>query len=123
MVTSAASSAFPRQSFEVTAGTTAAHRHGLRVHSHPSDRPHRHLWRGLRLSRPVAEAGHHAHEHGDEHGHSHGLVDRSVLRSREGIKAVALSLVILGIKERIMRVRQHTEDFTPSVFEHVTAVD
>jgi heme-degrading monooxygenase HmoA len=26
-------------------------------------------------------------------------------------------------KERIMRVRQHVEDFTPSVFEHVTAVE
>ena len=26
-------------------------------------------------------------------------------------------------KERIMRVRQHVEDFTPSVFDHVTAVD
>jgi heme-degrading monooxygenase HmoA len=26
-------------------------------------------------------------------------------------------------KERIMQVRQHVEDFTPSVFVHVTAVD
>ncbi len=26
-------------------------------------------------------------------------------------------------KERIARVKQHTEDFTPSVFEHVTAVE
>ncbi len=33
----------------------------------------------------------------DEHGHSHGLVDRSVLRSRAGVKAVALSLAILGL--------------------------
>jgi cation diffusion facilitator family transporter len=42
----------------------------------------------------------HEHEHGHghgEHGHSHGLVDRSILRSREGIKAVALSLAILGL--------------------------
>jgi cation diffusion facilitator family transporter len=30
------------------------------------------------------------------HGHSHGLVDRSIIRSREGVKAVALSLAILG---------------------------
>jgi cation diffusion facilitator family transporter len=32
----------------------------------------------------------------DHHGHSHGLVDRSILRSREGLKAVAWSLGILG---------------------------
>ena len=38
----------------------------------------------------------HSHEHG-EHGHSHGLVDRSILRSREGLKAVAWSLAILGL--------------------------
>lgn len=36
------------------------------------------------------------HEH-DEHGHSHGLVDRSILRSHEGLKAVAWSLGILGL--------------------------
>jgi cation diffusion facilitator family transporter len=35
---------------------------------------------------------HHVHEH----GHSHGLVDRSILRSREGLKAVAISLAVLG---------------------------
>ena len=35
------------------------------------------------------------HDH-DGHGHSHGLVDRSILRSRAGVKAVAASLAILG---------------------------
>ncbi len=39
----------------------------------------------------------HDHHHDDGHDHSHGLVDRSILRSREGVKAVALSLVILGL--------------------------
>jgi cation diffusion facilitator family transporter len=36
--------------------------------------------------------------HGDtgEHGYAHGLVDRAIVRSRAGIKAVALSLGILG---------------------------
>jgi cation diffusion facilitator family transporter len=34
--------------------------------------------------------------HADRHGHSHGLVDRAVLRSRAGVKAVSLSLGILG---------------------------
>ena len=31
------------------------------------------------------------------HGHSHGLVDRSIVRSREGVKAVSISLAVLGI--------------------------
>lgn len=31
------------------------------------------------------------------HGHSHGLVDASVMRSRRGIRAVSLSLAILGL--------------------------
>ena len=39
----------------------------------------------------------HHHDHGHSHGHSHGLVDRSILRSRAGIKAVALSLLVLGM--------------------------
>jgi cation diffusion facilitator family transporter len=30
------------------------------------------------------------------HGHSHGLVDDSIKRSREGLRAVALSLLVLG---------------------------
>jgi cation diffusion facilitator family transporter len=40
----------------------------------------------------------HGHDHGDGHGHghSHGLVDRSIVRSRAGVKAVALSLGVLG---------------------------
>jgi cation diffusion facilitator family transporter len=37
----------------------------------------------------------HGHSHGG-HGHSHGLVDPSIKRSREGLKAVLLSLLILG---------------------------
>lgn len=40
-----------------------------------------------------------APEHLDDHDHdhSHGLVDRSVLRSRAGVRAVALALLILGL--------------------------
>ena len=33
---------------------------------------------------------------GHEHGHSHGLVDRAVVRSRAGLRAVSLSLGILA---------------------------
>ncbi|HET8561652.1 MAG TPA: cation diffusion facilitator family transporter [Marmoricola sp.] len=40
------------------------------------------------------DQGHHDHD-GEGHGHSHGLVDPSIVRSREGVKAVALSLGVL----------------------------
>jgi len=32
-----------------------------------------------------------------EHGHSHGLVDRSIVRSREGVRAVLISLAVLTV--------------------------
>jgi cation diffusion facilitator family transporter len=39
----------------------------------------------------------HARDHdGGGHGHSHGLVDRSIVRSREGVKAVSISLCVLA---------------------------
>src|SRR5487761_2631117 len=78
------------------------HRHGGRLHSHPYIRPHRHL-RLLQRSAPVGEphghepAHNHDHDHGAEHGHSHGLVHDSIKRSREGIRAVSLSLAVLGL--------------------------
>ena len=34
--------------------------------------------------------------HSHEHGHTHGLVDPSIVRSRGGVRAVALSLAVLG---------------------------
>jgi cation diffusion facilitator family transporter len=45
------------------------------------------------------EHGHghpHGHSHDGEHGHSHGLVDPSIKRSRAGVQAVLLSLLVLG---------------------------
>ena len=39
----------------------------------------------------------HSHKHGHGvHGHSHGLVDPSIKRSREGLRAVGVALVVLG---------------------------
>ncbi len=38
---------------------------------------------------------HHHHHHDHSHGHSHGLVDESIIRSRAGLRAVSLSLVVL----------------------------
>src|SRR5215204_6490243 len=32
-----------------------------------------------------------------EHGHAHGLVDRSIVRSRAGVRAVLISLAVLGV--------------------------
>jgi cation diffusion facilitator family transporter len=37
------------------------------------------------------------HHHHDDHGHSHGLVDPSIKRSRAGVRAVLLSLCVLGL--------------------------
>jgi cation diffusion facilitator family transporter len=42
------------------------------------------------------DAHEHEHRHAHGHGHSHGLVDQSIRRSREGIRAVSLSLAVLG---------------------------
>ena len=77
------------------------HRHGAVEHSHPHSGPHDHNGG----HRPVAEFGHpeeHAAERQDphedgNHGHSHGLVDDSIKRSREGIRAVATSLAVLAV--------------------------
>jgi cation diffusion facilitator family transporter len=71
---------------------TVAHRHGRHVHRHPHSRAHRHLLRPRR-SAPVAPA--HRHDH-RAHGHSHGLVDDSIKRSRAGLRAVGLALLVLG---------------------------
>ncbi|MDP8968299.1 MAG: cation diffusion facilitator family transporter [Actinomycetota bacterium] len=35
-------------------------------------------------------------DYGHDHGHRHGLVHESIKRSREGLQAVALALVVLG---------------------------
>jgi cation diffusion facilitator family transporter len=37
----------------------------------------------------------HGHGPGHGHGHSHGLVDRSVTRSRDGLRVVGISLAVL----------------------------
>ena len=43
---------------------------------------------------PSAKSHEHKHE-GNGHGHSHGLIDRSIIRSRDGLKAVGISLGVL----------------------------
>ena len=59
---------------------------GAHEHDHPHDHAQHHP-RG------------HDHDHGHSHGpggHSHGLVHESIKRSREGLRAVGLALLILG---------------------------
>jgi cation diffusion facilitator family transporter len=51
----------------------------VHVHAHDHAHPHEHD---------------HPHDHG--HGHSHGLVDPSIKRSRAGLRAVGISLGVLG---------------------------
>ncbi|HEU5212425.1 MAG TPA: cation diffusion facilitator family transporter [Gaiellaceae bacterium] len=63
------------------------HRHGRHVHTHAFDGAHRHLRHPLRSEAPGA----------DGHDHSHGLVDRSIVRSRDGVRTVAISLAVLGL--------------------------
>jgi cation diffusion facilitator family transporter len=71
------------------------------VHGHASRGSHRHLALPRR-SQPLAAPTHdHAdgtdHARAHSHGHSHGLTDRSIVRSREGVRAVAISLAVLGL--------------------------
>ena len=58
------------------------HRHGGLTHSHHHHGPHTHG---------------DGEGHRGAHGHSHGLLDPSIKRSREGLKAVGLSLAVLGM--------------------------
>jgi divalent metal cation (Fe/Co/Zn/Cd) transporter len=78
---------------------THTHRHAhegvehVHEHTHPTGLPHDH---------PHAH-DHHGHQHAHNHdthdhhghGHSHGLVDPSIVRSREGVRAVSWSLLVL----------------------------
>jgi cation diffusion facilitator family transporter len=59
---------------------------------------HRHV-QDEQTTDDVHDHGHGPHHHASAqaHDHSHGLVDRSILRSRAGIRAVSLSLAILTV--------------------------
>lgn len=77
----------------------AVHQHGRRTHCHPHTRPHRHLtmMRASRPTSPAASAGAHDHAVEPHVRHSHGRVDRSIVRSRAGVRAVGVSLVVLAV--------------------------
>lgn len=51
------------------------------------------------------EHGGHGHSHGHGgHGHSHGLVDRSIVESRDGVRTVSISLVVLTVAAIIQTI-------------------
>jgi cation diffusion facilitator family transporter len=68
-----------------------AHSHGSRVHAHPHRGAHRHLLRPQRSAPARGDGSPHAH------AHSHGFVDASIKRSRAGVLAVLLALLVLGV--------------------------
>ena len=64
---------------------TLEHRHGPWSREHHHHGPHRHPWLIFRSTETA------------EHGHTHGLVDPSIIRSRAGVRAVSISLVVLAV--------------------------
>jgi cation diffusion facilitator family transporter len=73
-----------------------AHRHGSYVHAHVYSGPHRHVLRPRRSTALGQREDGHGHA-GPARGHWHGLVDDSIKRSREGLRAVLLALVVLAL--------------------------
>jgi cation diffusion facilitator family transporter len=77
---------------------TLVHRHGLWTHDHHHHGPHRHVVLPFKSGeRGLEHRGAHVHTERHQHGHAHGLVDPSIVRSRDGVRAVATSLAILGV--------------------------
>ena len=75
--------------YESLGGTLHRHADGTE-HAHGHSGPHSH----------GQEAGHDGHHHPHDsggHGHSHGLLDRSIMRSRAGLRAVGWSLAVLAL--------------------------
>jgi divalent metal cation (Fe/Co/Zn/Cd) transporter len=78
------------------------HRHGDgTVHAHTHQGPHRHERRD---SACEAEPPARPPDQGRQHSHSHGLVDASIKRSRAGLRAVGVSLGVLGTTAAIQVV-------------------
>jgi cation diffusion facilitator family transporter len=68
---------------------------GSRVTHEPHDHDREHGHADDHEHEPHDHHGH-ARPHGHGHGHSHGLVHASIKRSRDGLRAVGLALVVLG---------------------------
>jgi cation diffusion facilitator family transporter len=92
---------------------TLTHRHGPWTHEHHHHGPHRHAALPFRSHEPDVGHDHqhehdhdhqHEHEHEHEHGHTHGRVDRSIVRSRAGVRAVSISLAVLGVTAALQAI-------------------
>ena len=85
--------------------TVVRHRHGWYVHAHAQAGAHGHVFAPpLSTVDAPAHDHDHGHAHTHRHGHSHALVDPSIVRSHEGIRAVAMSLAVLGLTAGIQVV-------------------
>src|SRR5262245_54719363 len=85
--------------------TAVLHRHGRRTHAHAYARPHRHVLAPHASGEVLAsDHAHHHHEQHHDHRHSHALVDRSLIRTREGVKAVGQSLAVLAVAALVQLV-------------------
>jgi cation diffusion facilitator family transporter len=82
------------------------HRHGPWWHDHHASGPHRHVRLPIRsVDGPRHHHHREPHHHDDEHHvHSHGRIDPSIARSREGVRAVAWSLAILGLTAALQAI-------------------
>ena len=68
-------------------------------HPHAHSHVHEHVGHSHAVAHEHADHSHdvaHEHSHHAGHGHSHGLIDPSIKRSKEGLRAVGLSLAVLG---------------------------
>ena len=77
---------------------TLSHRHGLWTHEHDHHAPHRHVRLPFRSTEQAD------HQHDVEHGHTHGRLDRSIVRSRAGVRAVSISLAVLAITAALQAI-------------------
>ncbi|MGI8558951.1 MAG: cation diffusion facilitator family transporter [Solirubrobacteraceae bacterium] len=71
------------------------HRHREAEHAHPHEAAHTHDHQND--DHEHGDHSHSDHDHSHEPGHPHGLVDDSIKRSREGVRAVLTSLGVLGV--------------------------
>jgi Co/Zn/Cd efflux system component len=80
------------------------HDHAAQAHDHALDGNHDSDSHGHPHANGHGRGHDHDHDHdhdidhdhgGHGHGHSHGLIDRSIVRSRDGLRTVALSLGVL----------------------------
>jgi cation diffusion facilitator family transporter len=86
---------------------TLAHRHGIWTHTHHHHGPHRHAQLPFQSTAEPADHDHdpdQGHTHGHAHGHTHGRVDRSIVRSRAGVRAVSISLAVLAVTAALQAI-------------------